>query len=303
MNNPNRPYIYKTGGLYLKVLLNNDLIKLDNSCGSYSFLQKLPPPKNADYIISYSVDQEIEIPVSRPAFTGKSFDNNLIPYEWNVYEFKEHFSLVIKINDESSISLVKADFNLYQKNISVSLKLKSNAHSLNLEPFFQPFGPLLLNYVTHFNHGLLLHASGVNDGQNGYVFSAVSGTGKSTMAGLWQQKGAQIINDDRLVLTPQDNKIIMTNTPMPYYQDVYKESEVSAVFLLKQSKKNYIKPLPGVIGITGLMSNCIQFLYNKDMVRKHLESITNITKKCPVYEVGFKPTTEIIDIIRREFGG
>ncbi len=302
MNNPERSYIYKTGGLYLKVLLKSDLIKLDHSCGSYRFLHKLPNKNSADYVVSYSVDQEIEIPVGRPAFTGKSFDDNLIPYEWNVYEYKGYFSLVIKINDESSISLVKADFNLNEKNISVSLKLKGNTHSLNLEPFFQPFGPLLLNYVTHFNHGLLLHASGVNDGHNGYVFSAVSGTGKSTMAGLWQQMGAKIINDDRLVLIPQDDRIIMTNTPMPYYQDIYKESKVSGIFLLKQSPTNYIKPLPGISGITGLMSNCIQFLYNKEMVQKHLKSITNITKKCPVFELGFKPTTEITDIIRREFG-
>ena len=122
------------------------------------------------------------------------------------------------------------------------------------------------------------------------------------MAALWQQKGAQIINDDRLILIPDGDKVIMTNTPMPYYQDVYKESVVSAIFLLKQSPDNYIKPLPGVLGITGLMSNCIQFLYNNEMVKKHLETITNITKRCNVYEVGFRPTTEITDIIRREFG-
>ncbi len=303
MNIPKSSYIYKIGGLYLKVLLTDNILELDRTAGSYMFLNSTPETSKADFVISYSFIKNNKIPSGQPVFTGASFDDKLIPYKWYVYEYKGYFSVIIKINDGTSTKLVKADFNLMQKTISVYLDPVLTDSTIKLEPFFQPFGPILLNYLSHYNQGILIHASGINNGQNGFVFSAVSGTGKSTMAGLWQQKGARIINDDRLILIPQGDKIIMTNTPMPYYQDIYKESDVSAIFLLKQSPRNYIKPFSGISGITGLMSNCIQFLYNKEMVRKHLESITNITKKCPVYEVGFKPTTEITDIIRHEFRG
>ena len=303
MNNPESSYIYKIGGLCIKVLLKNNVLKLDQTAGSYKFLLDTPETADADFVISYSLVSGNKIPTDKPVFTGKSFDDNQIPYEWYVYEYKEYFSVLIKINDGISSNIAVADFYLHKKIISVYLEPGITEQTLKIEPLFQPFGAILLNYITHFKGGILLHSSGVKDDKNGYVFSAVSGTGKSTMAGLWQQKGGQIINDDRLILIPRDDKIIMTNTPMPYYQDIYKESEVSVIFLLKQSPKNYIKPLAGVAGITGLMSNCIQFLYNKDMVQKHLKTITNITKKCPVYEVGFLPTTEITDIIRDEFGG
>ncbi len=302
MDNPESSYTYRIGGLYLKALLKDNILKLDQTAGSYKYLLNGNEVTTTDFVISYDLIEKNIIPTNKPVFTGKSFDENQIPYEWYVYEYKEYFSVIIKINDGVSSGVAKADFYLQQKSISVYLEQKITEDTLKIEPFFQPFGAIVLNYLTHFHDGILLHSSGVKDGNNGYVFSAVSGTGKSTMAGLWQQKGAQIINDDRLILIPNGDKIIMTNTPMPYYQDIYKESEVSAIFLLKQSPKNYIKPLPGVAGITGLMSNCIQFLYNKEMVQKHLASITNITKRCPVYEVGFKPTTEIIDIIRDEFG-
>lgn len=303
MNNTKRSYLYKTGGLYLNTLLKDDILKLDKSAGSYQFLTDIPETSSFDFEISYSVVQRIKLPDGKAAFMGESFDANQIPYKWSVFEHNTYFTLIINIYDVSPIKMVKAEFRLQERSITVSLRLKNQNDKVMFEPFFQPFGALLLNYLSHFNNGILLHSSGVNDGQRGYVFSAISGTGKSTMAGLWQQKGAQIINDDRLIIIPDNDKIIMTNTPMPYYQDIYKESVVSAIFLLKQSTDNYIKPLPGAIGITGLMANCIQFLYNKEMVKKHLESITNITKRCKVYEVGFKPTTEIIDTIRREFGG
>jgi hypothetical protein len=303
MNNLKSSYIYKIGGLHLKVLLKDNILKLDKRAGSYNFFTDCPKTVDSDFVISYNLVKKNRIPTTKPVFTGKSFDENQIPYEWYVFEYKDYFSVTIKINDSRLSGVAIADFHLQQKEISVYLEQEITEETLGIEPFFQPFGAILLNYITHFRGGILLHSSGVKVDKRGYVFSAVSGTGKSTMAGLWQQTGAQIINDDRLVLIPNDNKIIMTNTPMPYYQDVYKESEVSAIFLLKQSPKNYIKPLPGVAGITGLMSNCIQFLYNKEMVQKHLVTITNITKRCPVYEVGFKPTTEITDIIKDEFGG
>ena len=303
MDNPESSYTYKIGGLHFKVLLKNNILELDKTAGSYKFLVDSHEAIDYDFVVSYNLVQNTIAPTGKPVFTGESFDDNQVPYKWSVYELENHFSVIIKINNSESEAMAIADFHLKQKTISVSLEQKTTEDTLKIEPFFQPFGAILLNYIAHFRNGILLHSSGVKDGKNGYVFSAVSGTGKSTMARLWQQRGAQVINDDRLVLIPHDDKIVMTNTPMPYYQDVYKESEVSAIFLLKQSPNNYIKPLPGVAGITGLMSNCIQFLYNKEMVKKHLESITNITKKCPVYEVGFKPTTEITDIIRDEFGG
>jgi hypothetical protein len=302
MNNPESSYTYKIGGLHLKVLLKSNILKLDKTAGSYQFLTDTPNAVDIDFTISFNLVQKAKTSTGKPAFTGESFDDNQVPYEWSVYEYKDYFSVTIKINNREASGVAMADFYLKQKTITVYLEQEITDETLKIEPFFQPFGAILLNYTTHFRGGILLHSSGVKDDNNGYVFSAVSGTGKSTMAGLWQQKGARIINDDRLVLIPHDNKIIMTNTPMPYYQDVYKESKVSAIFLLKQSPHNYIKPLPGVAGITGLMSNCIQFLYNKEMVQKHLVTITNITKRCPVYEVGFKPTTEITDIIRDEFG-
>jgi len=49
----------------------------------------------------------------------------------------------------------------------------------------------------------MIHASGVNNAGHGYIFSGVSGKGKSTMAKLWDNSGARVIHDDRLILRIQ----------------------------------------------------------------------------------------------------
>ncbi len=295
--------IYNIGGIWFNILIKSKLLDLAATSGSYKFLYNSEKIPECDYSLTYSIIDNIIIPENKkPAFSASSFDENQIPYEWDVYDFKDYFSIIIKIDDNSGIELVKADFDLDNKFVNIELKLKDNLERLLFDPFFQPLGPILINYIVHHKGGIMIHASGVKDDERGYVFTAVSGTGKSTMAGLWQKTGAQVINDDRLILIPKGEKVIMTNTPMPYYQDIYKESPVTAMFLIRQSPENYLKQVPGAAGVAGLMANCIQFLYNKEMVQKHLEAITAIAGKCPVYELGFKPTTEITEIIRREFG-
>jgi hypothetical protein len=296
-----RSYLYKAGGLFLNVRLNTNKLILEKNSGSYLFLNNstgLTP----DYTITFSVSHFIDLPENKPVFSGKPFDENKTSYEWDVFENGNEHIIFIKLSDSNYFDLIKAVIPDSGKEIKVILQAKHNISGIAFDPFLQPLGAILLSYISHFEKGILLHSSGVNDGKNGYVFSAVSGTGKSTMAGLWQKTGANIINDDRLMLVPRKNDLIMTNTPMPYYQDVYKESNVTAIFLINQSPDNYIKKLNSIKAVTGIMSNCIQFLYNKKMVEKHLDAISEIIKLCPVYELGFKPDTEITDIIRNEFG-
>ena len=302
MDKKERPYIYLIGGLCLKVVIHTKLLDISEASGSYPFLIPAQKKIPEDYLISYSVAEEIDIPAKSPSFSADSFDEARIPFTWYVYNNDDSFFAIVRLKDDPNVELVRADFDLIEKHIKVVFKAGEGMAPFKFDPFFQPLGPVLLNYILHYSNGIVIHASGVKDSMNGYVFTAVSGTGKSTMADLWQKAGAKIINDDRLVIVPNGEKMIMTNTPMPYYQDVYKEAEVTAIFLINQSPENYIKPLSRIEGITGVMANCIQFLYDKKMVEKHLRSITRIVEKCPVYELGFKPTTEITEIVRNEFG-
>jgi hypothetical protein len=295
-------YFYVIGSLSLELRLLSSDLTLDVASGSYSFLTQEPHSRGAEITIDYKISERIEQFAKDPVFVAESFDDNMVPFKWYIYENDGVVFIEADLNDTSQIK--KAVAKICQKDkIEVALYLRKGVERLRFDPFFQPWGAILLHYLAHENSGVLLHSSGVNDGKNGYVFTAVSGTGKSTIAALWQSEGAQIINDDRLILMPQDAGVMMSNTPMPYYQDVYKESPVTAVFLIKQSSNNYIKPLPGVAGVAGLMANCIQFLYDKKMVQKHLNSLTAIAERCPIYELGFKPDTEIVEIIRSEFRG
>jgi hypothetical protein len=69
-----------------------------------------------------------------------------------------------------------------------------------MDPFEYPLDGLILYYLTVIHGDIMIHASGVNNNGHGYLFSGVSGKGKTTLAKLWDDSGAQVIHDDRLII-------------------------------------------------------------------------------------------------------
>ena len=166
-----------------------------------------------------------------------------------------------------------------------------------LMPFSYPMGPIILYYLTTVNNAIMIHSSGIIDGKKGRLFSGFSGAGKSTMAEIWKENGHPIINDDRLLLAIEDEKVIMHNTPM-FYEDNPKSNQLQAIYLLKQTQENCIRQLNNAEAISRLLAFCIQHSYDKQFLEHHLTTIFDIYNLIPIYELGFKPDTDIIDFIR-----
>ena len=64
------------------------------------------------------------------------------------------------------------------------------------------FDALGLDYIMSHNHRVILHSSFISRQGEGILFTAPSGTGKSTQADLWKrhEEGVTIINGDRSIL-------------------------------------------------------------------------------------------------------
>lgn len=166
-----------------------------------------------------------------------------------------------------------------------------------INPLLYPMGPLMLYYLTVKFDAIMLHSSGVFGNGKGRIFSGFSGSGKSTMAGLWQKEGSKIINDDRLVIKKNKSGYTMHNTPM-FYADIPKEAPLQSMFLLHHSAQNTIKKLKGAMAVSRIMAHCIQHGYNNDFIQHHLEFLSQLCTTISVYDIGFKPDIQIVDFIK-----
>lgn len=165
-----------------------------------------------------------------------------------------------------------------------------------MDPFEYPLDGLILYYMTVINGDIMIHASGINNAGHGYIFSGVSGKGKSTMAKLWDNSGAKVIHDDRLILRNTGNGYRMFNTPV-YNNDEPRESVLSKIFIIEHGNENILIPLKGASAVTQVMANCIQHNWGADIIARLLGSISIMCGTIPTSKLLFKPDRSVIDLI------
>lgn len=164
------------------------------------------------------------------------------------------------------------------------------------DPLEYPLDGLILYYLTVINGDIMIHASGVNHAGHGYIFSGVSGKGKSTMAKIWDDSGAKIIHDDRLIIRNTGGVYRMFNTPI-YNNDEPRESVISKIFIIEHGTENMLVPLKGANAVTQVMANCIQHNWGADIIARLLGSISIMCGAIPTSKLFFKPDRSVIDLI------
>lgn len=165
-----------------------------------------------------------------------------------------------------------------------------------IDPFEYPLDGLILYYLTVIHGDIMIHASGINMNGRGYLFSGVSGKGKSTMARLWEESGAIVIHDDRLIIRKTEKGYKMYNTPV-YNNDVPQESSLDKIFLIEHGMDNRYTPIKGALAISQVMTNCIQHNWGHDIIARLLGSVSIMCSTVPTVKLSFKPDKSVINLI------
>ena len=104
----------------------------------------------------------------------------------------------------------------------------------------------ICEYIFKHKNGMLIHSSAVVYNGKAYLFSAPSGTGKSTHASLWLKllgDKAYVINDDKPIIRLIDGKFYVYGTPWSgkHKKDVNTRAEISAICFINQAKEDTIR--------------------------------------------------------------
>jgi hypothetical protein len=164
------------------------------------------------------------------------------------------------------------------------------------DPFEYPLDGLILYYLTVIHGDIMIHASGVNNQGRGFLFSGISGKGKSTMAELWDKTGARVVHDDRLIVRKKGTGYIMYNTPV-YNNDEPHESPLNKIFIIEHGMENKLIPVKGAQAVSLVMANCIQHNWGHDLIARLLGSVSIMCGSVPVAKLSFRPDRTIIDHI------
>lgn len=154
--------------------------------------------------------------------------------------------------------------------------------------------------LLEFN-GFMLHSSAVAMGGEAYLFSAKSGTGKSTHTELWQKYFGEdkvlIVNDDKPAVRLVENKFYIYGTPWSGKTDKNLNIKVplKAIIFIERSEKSWIKKIESKDAIKLILDQTIR-PREIEKVDELLNLINELLKIIPIYKMGCDISKEAVEV-------
>lgn len=137
---------------------------------------------------------------------------------------------------------------------------------------------------------VLCHGSVVEYNGNAYMFTAPSGTGKSTHARLWREhfgEGVVMINDDKPLLKFEEEGVYAYGTPWDgkHCLSTNKCAKLAGICFLHQADKNSIQEIGSEISIELIMNQIYKPMDSRGAL-KMLDCVEILLDKVPMYSMG-----------------
>ncbi len=139
------------------------------------------------------------------------------------------------------------------------------------------------------HNGLMLHSSAVVVDGKAYLFTADSGTGKSTHTSLWVKHfgdRAFILNDDKPALRLENGKWYAYGTPWSGKDDISRNfrAEVAGIAILERGQNNEIYPYQGIEAIFAIFSQVNRTKLSDDRI-KLMELLDKLISTVPIWKL------------------
>jgi len=147
--------------------------------------------------------------------------------------------------------------------------------------------------------GMLMHASSVALDGRAWMFTGVSGAGKTTISRLCPP-GAHILTDEMSFIRLEDGRYFAHGTP--FSGELGRPGEnlrepLAGVFLLAKGPDNRIDVLSPTEAVRALMANILYFARDDALTARVFDNAIALAARVPVRRLTFVPDTRVWDLI------
>lgn len=165
---------------------------------------------------------------------------------------------------------------------------------------FNPILEVCLLSLLAKEGGFLLHASGMVYRDNGFVFTGASGTGKSTLAGWFAEKGAQVLSDERMILHRNQSSVTMFGTPWigsgAFAANV--SATLSRLFCIRHGQDEHrFESLPSSRIVSFLLQQTFLPYWDRAAMDATVDSLVSLTQQVPCISLACLKNPDVVDAI------
>ncbi|MBQ9964868.1 MAG: hypothetical protein IJP14_07100 [Clostridia bacterium] len=151
--------------------------------------------------------------------------------------------------------------------------------------------------------GLVMHGSSIRYNGKGIVFSAPSGTGKSTHTGLWKQyygSCVEHINDDKPAIRFDGDIPVVYGTPWSGKTDTNANisAPLHAIVFLEQAPENHIQPLSIEEAVVRIHRETVRPYYDEALGLKVLETTERLIRSVPIFLLQCTISEEAVNLVK-----
>lgn len=160
-----------------------------------------------------------------------------------------------------------------------------------------------IEQVLNTFNAYILHSSFIKYQDKAILFTAPSGTGKSTQADLWEKyENAEIINGDRSGIRKLDGKWTAYGLPIAGSSGIYKnkKAEISHIIVLKQGKENKLTQLSPREAFVKLYSETLVHTWDKEFQENIINMITDLVQNVQIYQYECLPDKSAVEFLKEQ---
>lgn len=265
---------YKIAGIIIKIIGgNNDLIE---ELPEYQIFKTAC--QNEDYKIVFKTVNELEKCLGNITFQ----DEQNIIYDDGKYRYVNNRFLIKKISDCYYYVFIKK----YGNEISIR----------------EAFNAMGFDVLLAKEKKLILHASFIAYQNKAILFSAPSGTGKSTQADLWQKyvDGVKIINGDRAIIGIENNVVKAYGLPFCGTSKITlnQSFNLSTIVILRQGKINKLVELSARDSYKYLYSQINWIGWDKKLQLNILDLLEKVVNSIKIYYFECLPDRSAVEMLK-----
>ncbi len=156
---------------------------------------------------------------------------------------------------------------------------------MQFDPTF--WAPFCLERIMDADNAMILHSAYMCLNNEAVLFSAPSGTGKSTQAGLWEKyRGTYQVNGDRSLLIKEEDGWYAYSWPICGSSEIClnEKHKVKALVMLSQAKENKVYKMGGGSAFMEIMAQITVNSWNREFQMRVMDRIEDLIAGVPVFK-------------------
>lgn len=263
------------------------------------------PPKVLDYFEKYKIgdDEKENLKISIKICDIRECDLPLCYASKNIFVYKEK-DIVITQYGIKEKPRVEISHNEDISDIKITLTNDEGKIVSNIDFVYMYIGAYYFYHMALYENALMLHGSAIKYGNNAIVFTAPSGTGKSTHTRLWKKTfdSVEYINDDKPLLKRVGGEYFAYGTPFSGKEHIDNNiyAPLRAIVLIERAEKNSIDVIDKNQVARALTEEIMRTNDNKAVYLKNLELLDEVSKNVPIFVLKCNTNIDAVDVVISE---